>query len=551
DVLQGNFDVPQGSIGTWWFDEPSGTNAPDATSYNRHGTLNDGASFVSGFYGNGVNLGGSGAQPHDITFPNHSDFGLSDSYSMEVWLKPTDVTGIRPILASNNDLAMRYILYLDDGVVTHRLSTSGSSIDSPDPFASSCSVTLNEWNHLAIMRSGGSGNPATIYLNNQSCGSFEDKHYSGGTVVFQAGQTKLGSNTYYYKGIMDDIVLYNKTLSPDELKKRYRTWMTGAVADNNSGTVNGHGIQANDRVVITFDGEISGPPTIDASNIDTVLALNNGHTWKDGAGAIGSAVWSSDGGNTNDTLTITLNNMTTTIAVASGDIITPDGTIKDSILRPIFGTIYVSGTFSPIPSGAVAYYQFSEKSGTRIIDGTSNNNHMTFYNGAIRTTGKVGDAINFDGSADYAEISSGFTNFTSNAISVEVWIQGGGQSPGTGHGLVAGDAMKIDYWGAKAFSGVKTGGTWKTNQWSGSANINDAAWKHIVLTWDGSNQNIYINGVKDAAPYPTAGTLDIQDKLTIGLDSAFGYYYNGIIDEVVIYNKALNQTDVTNRYTNP
>ena len=548
DILQGDFDVPQGSIGTWWFDEPSGTSAPDATAYNRHGTLNDGASFVSGFYGNSVSFGGSEAQPHDITFPNHSDFALSGDYSMEVWVNPTDVTGIRPILASNNDLAMRYIFYLDDGIPTFKWSWTGSSIDS-DSFPSTCSVRLNKWNHLAVIRSGAT---ATIYLDNQSCGSFSDNHYTGGTVVFQAGQTKLGSNTYYFKGLMDDVVLYNKALSADELKKRYRTWMTSAVADNNSGTVNGHGIQANDRIVITFDGDVNGPPTIDASNIDTALALNNGHSWKDGSGNIGSALWSS-GVNTNDTLTITLSTATSAPTVEAGDVITPDGTIKDSILRPIFGTMYVSGTFSPIPSGAMAYYQFSEKSGTMIIDGTSNNNHAVLYGGATRTVagGRVGDAINFDGSNDFVEITSGFTNFSSSALSIEVWIKGGGQSPGTGHGLVVGDAMKIDYWGAKAFTGVKTGSTWKTNQWSASASINDNLWKHIVLTWDGSNQNIYINGTKDTTPYATTGSLDMQDKLTIGLDTAFGYYYNGIIDEIVIYNRVLNQTDVTNRYSNP
>ena len=103
--------------------------------------------------------------------------------------------------------------------------------------------------------------------------------------------------------------------------------MTGAVATDTSGS--GQGAQAGDQVVITFDSATNGF-AITAANIDSVLALNNGHSWRDGASAIGSAVWST-ATNANDTLTVTLSTGTSAPTVAPGDTITiPPSTIRDA-----------------------------------------------------------------------------------------------------------------------------------------------------------------------------------------------------------------------------
>ena len=103
--------------------------------------------------------------------------------------------------------------------------------------------------------------------------------------------------------------------------------MTGAVAPDAS--VLGQGIQAGDQVMITFDSATNALP-ITALNIDNVLALNNGHTWRDATAAIGSALWST-GTNANDTLTITLSTGTLAPTVAPGDTITiPPASIQDA-----------------------------------------------------------------------------------------------------------------------------------------------------------------------------------------------------------------------------
>ena len=86
------------------------------------------------------------------------------------------------------------------------------------------------------------------------------------------------------------------------------------------GTVILVGIDSDDTVTLTFS-ENTNKPAISAANINTVLALNNGHSWLDGAGAIGSAVWNAAG----NILTITLSTAPSLPTVAVGDTITLGG----------------------------------------------------------------------------------------------------------------------------------------------------------------------------------------------------------------------------------
>ena len=102
--------------------------------------------------------------------------------------------------------------------------------------------------------------------------------------------------------------------------------LVGFIASDTSGS--GQGIQAGDGVILSFDSGTSAFP-ITAANIDAVLALNNGHSWLDGAGAIGSAIWSTTSV-ANDTLTVTLSVTSGAPSLAIGDTVTiPPGTIRD------------------------------------------------------------------------------------------------------------------------------------------------------------------------------------------------------------------------------
>lgn len=90
----------------------------------------------------------------------------------------------------------------------------------------------------------------------------------------------------------------------------------------------GSGVQEDDQVLLVFSSGTNGH-AIDAENIDAVLQLSDGHSWRSGGGAIGEAVWTSDV-DENDTLTILLSTAGGKPTIAVGDAITiAAGTIQD------------------------------------------------------------------------------------------------------------------------------------------------------------------------------------------------------------------------------
>jgi len=117
--------------------------------------------------------------------------------------------------------------------------------------------------------------------------------------------------------------------------------IVSATASDASGQ--GAGIQTGDKVTIRFDRATQGT-TINAGNINTALALNNGYSWLDGLLGIGSANWSTTT-YINDILTITLSTTGGSPSVAVGDTITLDGTIKDVGLAPIIDSETITGSF--------------------------------------------------------------------------------------------------------------------------------------------------------------------------------------------------------------
>jgi hypothetical protein len=70
------------------------------------------------------------------------------------------------------------------------------------------------------------------------------------------------------------------------------------------------------------------------------------------------------------------------------------------------------------------------------------------------------------------------------------------------------------------------------------------AWTHIALTYDGSELVNWINGVKQT-PEPASGVIGSQESgKYIGKGQSGAYYFNGLIDEVKIYDYARSPAQI-------
>jgi hypothetical protein len=80
-----------------------------------------------------------------------------------------------------------------------------------------------------------------------------------------------------------------------------------------------------------------------------------------------------------------------------------------------------------------------------------------------------------------------------------------------------------------------------------SSNVQTTTWKHLALVWQsGASLKLYINGQQNSVLYdmgPVGGTVFGVEKFMLGCGTKSGYW-DGMIDDVRIYNRALDPNDI-------
>jgi len=224
-----------------------------------------------------------------------------------------------------------------------------------------------------------------------------------------------------------------------------------------------------------------------------------------------------------------------------------------------------------ITTGLVGYWKFDEGSGTTAADSSGNNNTGTVNGGAAWTTGKLNQALSFDRANDYVNAGSASSldniETTGSGLTVSAWIYARSYGYGNNGMIVSkGSANMNGHW-RFMFAGAANYLIF-VKDYSGANDLYLYVdfpasyfniWKHVVVTWDGStsasNIHIFINGVQAATKSSSDGVggkvSDASNFLAIGAADDYGsgnYFFDGLIDEVRIYNRALSASDVSELY---
>lgn len=205
---------------------------------------------------------------------------------------------------------------------------------------------------------------------------------------------------------------------------------------------------------------------------------------------------------------------------------------------------------SDCPSGMVSYWKFDEDFGTTAYD-SYDSNHGTI-NGATWTASQVGGALSFDGN-DYVDVGNDANLILPSALSMGVWIK----TTQTGinkriiskwgwNGEIARYLLQMG--GGEIDFCIHPGETICVD--STGTVVNDDVWHFIAATWDGSIMKLYIDATLVSST-PRSGTLTSSiNGVFIGAESGGGYYFNGLIDEPAIYDKALTAKEILQHYNN-
>jgi len=220
--------------------------------------------------------------------------------------------------------------------------------------------------------------------------------------------------------------------------------------------------------------------------------------------------------------------------------------------------LYSQSVPSYVPTnGLVGWWGFNGNA----QDGSGNGNHG-IVNGATLTTDRYGNqngAYSFDGLNDDIQIAS-LANFDfQKKVSISVWINVNNY-PGIKYNIVTKygnntDAFALDIAQNNLIFDLSTGWpNWffysSPFQWS----VNN--WYHIVSNYDfnGNKRNIYVNGqFHDSSNIIPAMINALSSNVVFGYfhngQSIYNYQrYNGKLDDIGIWNRALTQQEITNLY---
>ena len=226
--------------------------------------------------------------------------------------------------------------------------------------------------------------------------------------------------------------------------------------------------------------------------------------------------------------------------------------MKKSSWMPLIAILLFTVVFYPRQSMAdlVLHYQFENN----LLDNSGMGNNGTFVNNGITyTPGIFGQAANFSGvDSDYIQAAHSTSLDLLSGMTLAAWIKpedppvaNGGiifkgfinNTPGVYDLLVGSFPNDDERAGASINNGAAIVGL--------DGAISYSTWQHLATTYDGSDLRLYLNGVEIAST-PFAGVITQEvSPLNIGHRYRFGDgIYQGLIDDVRIYNTALSTTQI-------
>lgn len=141
--------------------------------------------------------------------------------TLSAWINiPTTAGGLRVIAGDANASATVYQYVLEVNNVAGRINAAwGGAIYG----GSSTTLSVNTWYHVAMVRSGTTGAwTVTYYVNGQSDGAVSGIATNPGTQQgFGIGCAGLFTLTVTFNGLLSDVRVYNRALSPAEVYAMY------------------------------------------------------------------------------------------------------------------------------------------------------------------------------------------------------------------------------------------------------------------------------------------------------------------------------------------
>jgi hypothetical protein len=201
--------------------------------------------------------------------------------------------------------------------------------------------------------------------------------------------------------------------------------------------------------------------------------------------------------------------------------------------------------------GLVAHWKFDEGKGDSAADASGGGLTAMLRNGPTWSAGRVGGALSFNGINQSVDVGNSPKLLFPGAFTVAAWVNpaetagkyryivadynAAGNQSSFGLRLTTGQA--IFFWEnpTGTFPFVPSRSTLVAGRWT-----------HLAGVWDGTARKLYVNGLLEGTESTPQARPTSVSHVAIGRAGGFeGLFFCGEIDDVRLYSRALNDSEVT------
>jgi uncharacterized repeat protein (TIGR01451 family) len=490
---------------------------------------------------------GTGISIPAIPGNNSFNWGLGDGFSLEFWMRTEESSTCagNQVMVGRDDPATDLHWWAgcwNGGQAGFSLIDTGGTGYS---VRGTTDLTDGEWHHVVVVRDHGAST-IRVHVDGSQEGATSTTYGAGfdsSTAALTIGWLDLSSG-FHFDGAVDELAVYNQALTEPEIRQRYDEGAAGRwyceagayeptiVSTPKTQTVSGELYQ--------YDVDAAGEP----APAYTLLTYPAGMTIDRSTGMISWMPTAAQEGQYQVTVearnSLGADEQTYTLRVISG--------------------LYC-------PDDIIAYWKLDEADGTSGYDDAfDGHDGVCAANCPVSLAGQIDGAQAFNGQdmGIDAPADVAFDWGADDSFTIEFWMSKG--STIAGNQVIVGrddkPASLLHWWvglqnvggqGRAGFTVIDTGGA--ANSIRGTTDLTDGNWHHVAAVHDGAGNQLrlYVDGQLQA--WTSASYVSGFDSATATVSLGWlnragssGYPYEGVLDEVAIYGRALSVAEIQAHY---
>lgn len=257
----GCVNPPSGMVAWWSFDYSSKDSPQDFAGYNNFGTKMNGPTAVAGKVLGALQFDGVDDY---VEVADHSELNFgTGNFSFDAWIKTSDAQGVKAIIDKRSQMqGIGYCVFLNDGKLSLQLNDNLSIWAN---YSTTIVIADGNWHHIAITIQRNNSQGIIFYVDGSPIQTGNPTSQQGS--FSNSTSLRIGLNTYMqisysqvFKGILDEVELFKKVLTPAEVLSIFNAGSAGKCKPNSTGgsvsgtiwhDVNHNGVKDPTEVVLT------------------------------------------------------------------------------------------------------------------------------------------------------------------------------------------------------------------------------------------------------------------------------------------------------------